>query len=303
MKNRILQVLKNPYILLRGLITKRMFHWVPDHIVLKINYRARMDKKLNLKNPNTFNEKLQWLKLNDRKSEYTQLADKYEVRNYIKETIGEKYLIPSYGVWDTFDDIDFDKLPNQFVLKTTHDSGGVVICRDKHTFDKNEAKKKINKSLNKNYYYGQREWPYKNIKPRILAEKFMYEKENESLKDYKIMCFNGVPKVIQIMSERTKNGFYISHYDTQWNEMEIKRKTIKKSSQKIKKPKKLNEMLNISRALSKSIPFVRVDLYYIKGNIYFGELTFYPVSGHMDFVNEKDDRLLGSWINLPSSRK
>lgn len=280
-----------------------MFHWVPDHIVLKINYRARMDKKLNLKNPNTFNEKLQWLKLNDRKSEYTQLADKYEVRNYIKETIGEKYLIPSYGVWDTFDDIDFDKLPNQFVLKTTHDSGGVVICRDKHTFDKNEAKKKINKSLNKNYYYGQREWPYKNIKPRILAEKFMYEKENESLKDYKIMCFNGVPKVIQIMSERTKNGFYISHYDTQWNEMEIKRKTIKKSSQKIKKPKKLNEMLNISRALSKSIPFVRVDLYYIKGNIYFGELTFYPVSGHMDFVNEKDDRLLGSWINLPSSRK
>lgn len=273
---------------------------ITDKRLIKIKFSRRLGKNVELENPIKFNDKLQWLKLYDRNPNYTKLVDKYEVRNFIKDKIGEKVLVPLLGVWDNFDEINFNQLPTQFVLKTSHDSGGVIICKDKKTFDINQAKNIINKSLRSNYYYRSREWPYKNIKPKIIAEKYMEDPPNKSLKDYKFMCFNGEPKIIQIMSDRTKNGFNIKHYDIEWNELNIQRKSVKINPDEIKKPKDLNRMLEIARILSENIPFVRVDLYYINGDIYFGELTFYPASGFMDFANEEDDYLLGSWIELSS---
>ena len=180
-----------------ALSRRGLLNFLPDKIYLKWVYFAILNKKLNLKNPKTFNEKLQWLKLFDRKDEYTKMSDKYLVRDYIKETIGEEYLIPCLGVYEKFDEIPFDSLPNRFVIKCNHDSGGVIICKDKNTFDFELAKRKINMCLKKNYYYGGREWPYKNIEPRIIIEKYMCE-NNESMIDYKFFCMNGEPRFLYV---------------------------------------------------------------------------------------------------------
>ena len=187
-----------------------MLKSIPDEIYLKWIYRARMDKNLDMENPITFNEKLQWLKLYDRNPLYTQLVDKYEVRKYISNIIGERYLIPLLGVYEKFSDIDFDKLPRQFVLKCTHDSGGLVVCKDKNALDMESAERKINRSLKRNYYYLQREWPYKNVKPRIICEKYMLDESNEELKDYKFLCFNGKVQCSFVCLNRgTKEGLNV----------------------------------------------------------------------------------------------
>ena len=178
------------------------FSFMPDDIYLKLMYRIRMGKKLNLDNPQTFNEKLQWLKLYDRKDIYTKMVDKYEVKRYVAEKIGEEYVIPTLGVWERFDDIDFDKLPNRFVLKCTHDSGGLIICRDKKTLDLSKARKKIEQSLKTNFYWVGREWPYKNVKPRIIAEKYMEDETDHELRDYKFFAFDGVAKALFIATDR-----------------------------------------------------------------------------------------------------
>ena len=296
LNQKIKKVLKNPYELISYLGSKGYLNWVADDLYIKLIYRGRMGKKLNLKNPTTYNEKLQWLKLYDRNPLYTKLADKYEVRQYIKEKIGEEYLIPLLGVYDNFEEIDFDKLPNQFVLKTTHDSGGVVICKDKNNFDMDYARKKLNKSRLRNYYYGGREHQYKDIKPRIICEKYMVDESNVELKDYKFFCFNGEPKKLYIVRGRGGN-VQGDFYDMSFNKVRLK---IKNNNSNIvqTKPKSFERMLEICKKLSNDIPHVRVDLYDINGKIYFGELTFHHNSGMEKFEPESYDELFGSWIDL-----
>lgn len=274
-------------------LLKKLSHYLPDKLYLKLWYRYVTGEKLNLNNPQTFNEKLQWLKLYDRNPLYTKLVDKYEVREYIKEKIGEEYLIPLLGVWDNVDEINFDELPSQFVLKTTHDSGGVVICKDKENFNIEKAKKFLSKHLQNNFYYSGREWPYKNVKPRIIAEKYL----DFDIKDYKFMCFNGKMKCSFVCSERHTNGLKVTFFDKDWNKLPFER-VFPCSKDILDKPKMYDRMLIVSEILSTNIPFVRVDFYEIDNKIYFGELTFYPGNGIEWFNPKKWDYKLGDMINL-----
>lgn len=280
-----------------------LFKWMDDELYLKFFYRIVMGKKLNLDNPQTFNEKLQWLKLHDRKDIYTTMVDKYEAKKYVAEQIGEEYIIPTLGVWDSFDDIDFDSLPNQFVLKCTHDSGGLVICRDKSTFDKNSARKKINRSLKSNFFWFGREWPYKNVKPRIIAEKYMEDTRSFDLKDYKFFCFHGNPRMTLVCSERfSGGGLKEDFFSETWEHLDIQRPGHRCSDQIIPCPKQYNLMKKIASELSKDIPFVRIDFYTINGHIYFGEITFYPASGFVGFLPETADVQLGKKIVLQKQK-
>ena len=281
----------------------RLFHIerkIPDDIYLKVVYQIMLDRKLNIQNPLTFNEKLQWLKIHDRKPEYSKMVDKYEAKRYVSDIIGDKYIVPTYGVWNSFDEIDFSFLPDKFVLKTTHDSGGVVICTDKGKFDLETAKNKLLSSMNKNYFYQGREWPYKNVKPRIIAEKYIEQIGSNDLPDYKFFCFNGHAKIILVCSERfSVEGLKEDFFDRNWEHLDLKRKTHGNSSKIIEKPCKFEEMLTLAEKLSKKIPFLRVDFYEINGDIYFGELTFYPTSGFEAFNPEEWDSKLGTWLDLP----
>ena len=282
---------------------KGFFNFMDDKTYLKLLYFFRFKKKLDFNDVKTYNEKLQWLKIYDRDPGYTNMVDKYEVRNYIKKKIGEKYLIPIIGKYNCFEEIEFKKLPNKFVLKCTHDSGGVVICNDKNNFDIKKAKKKLNDALNKNYFYLWREWPYKNVKPQIICEEFIEDKNSSDLKDYKFMCFNGKVKCIFVCSNRNNDGgLKVDFYDTKWNKLPFERH-YKNSLEDIKKPIMLNEMIKLSEVLSQNIPFIRVDFYEVNGKIYFGELTFYPGSGLEEFNPKKYDEILGSWIILPKIKR
>lgn len=264
-----------------------------DEVYLERLYKACMGKKLNIQNPKTFNEKLQWLKLNDRRSEYTAMVDKYEVKKYIASKIGEDYIIPTLGVWNNFDDIDFGALPNQFVLKCTHDSGGLVICRNKKHLNVKHAREKINKSLKSNYYFIGREYPYKNVKPRIIAEQFMVDNSTSELRDYKFFCFGGVCKCMKVDFDR-----FIEHranyYDPQGNILDIGETICPPNPQKnIVLPDNMDKMIELAEELSKGIPFLRADFYDVNGRIYFGELTFYPASGFGTFTDDAWDVKLG----------
>lgn len=298
---KLTKFILNPYMLIPYLGTKELINWIPDSMYIKLAYRARMNKKIDLDNPKTFNEKLQWLKLYNRNPEYTKMVDKYEVRKYISETIGEEYLIPLLGVYDKFEDIDFDKLPNEFVLKSTHDSGGVVICKDKSKFNKDEAQKKINQYLKRNFYYHGREWPYKYVTPKIICEKYMVDDSGVELKDYKFMCFNGTARCVLVCSDRNSTeGVKMDFYDEKWNKIKCKRPQHPNSINNIQRPKNFKKMLELSEELSKDIPFIRVDFYEINEKIYFGELTFYPASGFDKFNPDVYDEILGSWLKLPN---
>jgi hypothetical protein len=277
-----------------------LYNHMPDDKYLKKKYKLVMGTELNLDNPKTFNEKLQWLKLHDRKPVYTTMVDKYEAKKYVGNIIGEEYIIPTLGVWDTFEDVDFNKLPEQFVLKCTHDSGGLVICKDKLSLDMEAAHKKINRCLKRNYYYHGREWPYKNVKPRIIAEKYMTDESGVELKDYKIFNFNGEPKMIQVDYNR-----FVKHkrnlYTTDWEYIDAAIKYPTDASVDIKKPEKLDEMLELAKILSAGIPHVRTDFYSINDKIYFGELTFYHESGMGKFDPEQFGVDMGSWIKLENN--
>ena len=273
-------------------------HWMPDRLYLEWLYEVRMGTKLHLDHPETFNEKLNWLKLYDRRDEYTRMADKYEVRQYIAEQIGEEYLIPLLGVWESAEAIDVDSLPEQFVLRCTHDSASVIICRDKSTFDWDVAKEKLSKSLGINYFYPSREWPYKNIKPRIIAEQYMVDESGTELKDYKIYNFDGRPELIQV-----DFGRFVHHernlYDLDWNYIDEQIEYPKNPQVSIERPEHLELMLELAAKLSKGIPSVRTDFYSINGRVYFGEITFYQEAGFAHFSSETYDRYLGSLIRLP----
>ena len=302
--NKIYRNLNNPYaFIIFSLNFTKLANLLPDKLYLQLLFRRVMGQKLNLDNPQTFNEKLNWLKLYDRKPEYSRMVDKYEAKKYVASIIGEEYIIPTYGVWNTFDDINFELLPNQFVLKCTHDSGSVIICRDKNTFDFDNAKKRINKALKRNLYLLGREWVYKDIKPRIIAEKLMTEKKRESINDYKFFCFDGTPKCLFIATDRHLGDEHVKFdfYDSQFNHLDIVQ-LHEQSGKEIEKPLSFNEMLILSGLLSKGIPHVRIDFYEINGHPYFGEFTFYHHGGTIPFKTKEWDLILGTWINLPQKR-
>jgi hypothetical protein len=297
MYNKIRKWISDPSSFFVSLISHLYF--IPDKIYLRIQYMLICKEKLNIKFPETFNEKIQWLKLYDRISEYSKMVDKYEVRRYISEKIGEEYLIPLLGVWDKADDIEFEKLPNQFVLKCTHDSGGVIICKDRSKFNIQKSKIKLNRWLKRNYYYGGREYPYKDIKGRIIAEKYMIDESGVELKDYKIQCFNGEPKIIQVdfnrFSEQHKRNFY--SIDWVYQHFSLLYPTYPEIT--IPKPQSLDLMLSLARELSHDIPYVRVDFYSIRERIYLGELTFHHGSGYEKFDPPECNRVLGIGLVLP----
>ncbi len=276
--------------LLRGSVTM-------DKLYLKLLYRAKLHKKLDFKHPKTFNEKLQWLKVYDRNPEYTRLVDKYEVKPYVADRIGEEYIIPTLGVWDSFDEIDFDALPQQFVLKCTHDSGGLVICRDKSKLDIAAAREKIEHCLKRNYFYNTREWPYKNVKPRILAEKYMEDEFGAGLKDYKFFCFDGEVKVMFVASDRGIDTRF-DFYDTEFHKLPLKQH-YENGTKDIPKPDGFEKMLALASTISEGLVHARIDFYDINGIIYFGEITFYHFSGLEAFEPEQYDRVFGDWIKLP----
>jgi len=273
---------------------------LPDKLFLKMKFRYHTGKKLNLKNPKTFNEKLQWLKLHDRRPEYVTYVDKYAVRDYIKDTIGEEYLIPLIGVYNSVDDINWSQLPNQFVLKCTHGSSSNIICTDKRKLNIKDAKSKLKKWMNKNWFWYGREWPYKNVKPRIICEKYMVDESGKELKDYKFMCFNGEVKCIFVCTNRNfPTGMNIDIYDINWNLMPFGRPDHPGTGVKIPRPRNFDKMVKYAEKLARNIPFIRIDYYEVNGHLYFGELTFYPASGFAKFVPESYDYLLGSWLKLP----
>lgn len=278
---------------------RHLLDWLDDERYLKLAFRAKMGYPLDLKNPRTFNQKLQWLKLYNRKPLYTQLVDKYAVRQYIAEKIGEEYLIPLVGgPWNSADDIDFDLLPEQFVLKCNHNSGGVIVCRDKSKLDIPAAKKKLEHKLAVNYYKSSREWPYKNVKPCIIAEKYMEDSSSVNLNVYKFLCFDGEPRIIQTIQNDKTAYESIDYFDLDWNLLELKQ-NYPNSAHPLKKPELLEDMIAISRKLCEGFPFIRTDLYEINGRVYFSELTFYSDSGMAKFDPPEWDEKIGSWLKLP----
>ncbi len=302
-RNAFLQYLKNPRLIWCSLGNHHLLNWMPDKMYLELIYKARTGRKLDLQNPQGYGEKLQWIKLYDRKPEYIQMVDKYTVREYIKTHIGEQYLIPLLGVWEDPQAIDFSLLPEQFVLKCTHDSGSVCICKDKSQFNKEDAISKLSKHQKTGTYWKTREWPYKHVKARIIAEQYMEDESGDELKDYKVLCFNGVPKLIELHRGRFKIHTQ-DFYDTNWNKTDISQDGVGLSltTEHVPKPACFEEMLEKSALLSQGIPHLRVDWYSINGRLYFGELTFFDASGFDLFDRESDELMLGEWIQLPTTK-
>jgi len=301
LKNKFKEFKKNPKLLFVYLL-HRCVTIVPEKLFVEIKYFCCIGKKINLNNPRTFNEKLNWLKLYNKNPFYTSLVDKYAVKDFVAKTIGDEYVIPTLGVWDTFDDIDFSKLPNQFVLKTTHGGGnlGVVICKNKTIFDIVKAKRILNKSLSADSFKLTKEWPYKNVKRRIIAESFISDgSENYDLMDYKFFCFDGVVKILYVASGRQKREEpYFDFYDDNFNHLDV-RQAHPNSPHRIEKPNNFDKMKELASSLSKGFPFIRVDLYNVNGKIYFGELTFFHMGGIVPFKPDTIDEEWGNLINLP----
>lgn len=275
--------------------------FMPDAMYIQLNYFAHFKRFCNLNEPKTYNEKLNWLKIHDRNPLYTTLVDKYEVKKYVDEILGGGYTIPTLGVWNRFDDIDFNQLPNQFVLKCTHDSEGLVIVKDKSTLDIQKAKEKIEAALKQNFYYIGREWPYKNVEPRIIAEPYLEDHVDGELRDYKFFCFNGQPKLMFVASDRIKNATKFDYYDLEFNHLNIVQK-YPNAGAPLRKPITFEKMIEFSKVLSENFPHVRVDFYEVDGHLYFGELTFYHFSGFMPFKPSKWDEIMGSWLTLPQKK-
>lgn len=277
----------------------RLAYVLPDKLYLSVLFRLRLGRWINWKNPQTYNEKLQWLKLHNKKAEYARMVDKYEAKQYVAERIGEEYIIPTLGIYNSVDEIDFDTLPNQFVMKCTHDSGGIIICADKYSLDWTAAKKRMMQGLKKNYYYYNREWPYKYVKPRIIVEQYMVDESGYELKDYKFFCFDGEPKALFIATDRGRKDeeTKFDFFDMDFNHLPITNGH-PNSPRPIACPPGFEKMKELAAKLSHGQPHLRVDFYDINGHIYFGELTFYHWSGLTPFNPEKWDYEFGSWINL-----
>lgn len=300
MENRLYKAIKDPYWAFGVILRRTIGRWMNDRSFIKWEYFSGMGKFPDLDNPTTYNEKLQWLKLHDIHREYSQLVDKYEAKEVVRRLIGDEYIIPTLAVYDSLDEIDFDKLPNQFVLKTTHDSGGVVVCPDKTKLDWKAARRKLEKSLSHNFFYEHREYPYKDVKPRIIAEKYMVDESGTELKDYKFFCFDGKCKMLFIATDRNTGDVKFDFYDPDFNHLPFVQGH-PWTTKEIKKPEGFSKMIALAEELSKGFRHVRVDLYDINGKIYFGELTFFHFSGNVPFEPEIWDYKIGEWLNLPEA--
>lgn len=279
------------------------YKYLSDEAFLKKSFKINMKKELNLENPTTFTEKIQWLKLYDRREIYCQMVDKYEAKKYVAAIVGDAYIIPTIGIWDKVEEIPFEKLPNQFVLKCTHDCGGSIICKDKSMFDVASAKKKLSRCMRRNYFWNGREWPYKNVRPRIICEQYMEDNCTKELRDYKFYAFDGEVKFMLVVSDRqnpneeTKFDFY----DMNFNHLNIKQ-GCPNSKKNLEKPGKFEVMCKLAEELSKGFPMLRADLYEVNGKVFFGELTLSPYSGMHPFEPEVWDRKFGEYIKLPKSK-
>ena len=293
--------------------SRRATSLLSDKSYIKKLYLRQMGKVLNLDNPKTFTEKLQWLKLYDRKPEYTKMVDKYAVREYIKSLVESKgntcsdlglNFIPLLGVWDRAEDIDFATLPNQFVLKCNHDNGP-IICKNKNTFNSEGARNELRKKLKMNYYKFSREWPYKNVKRKVICEKYMDDGSEEALTDYKFFCFNGNVRLLYV-SNTVDSKLYLDFFDENFRHLDLERKdhpsVLRVKNLSFSKPNKFEEMKKIAAILTQGIPSVRCDFYEINGEIYFGELTFFTAGGFIPFYPEEWDLKLGDMIDLPKKK-
>lgn len=290
---------------LRSFAWSGILNWLDDEKYLKLIYFLDLGRKLDLKNPKTFSEKLQWLKLYDRKPEYTAMVDKYEVKKIIANIIGKQYVIPTLGVYDRFKDINFEKMPKKFVIKCTHDSGGLVICKDKDRLDVNAARRKINKALRRNYFWSGREWPYKDVKPRIIVEKYMEDSKTHDLKDYKFFMFGGKIGCVLVDCDRFTNHTR-AIYDPNWKRMKFTETYPTDYSVEQDCPKNFKKMISLVKKLVNAIgnpPHVRIDLYEVDGKIYFGEITFFHGSGFSKFDPPEWDKKLGDMIELTRERQ
>ncbi len=300
MIDKLIKAVKNPRTALLVLWGKTNTDKLSDEKFLKTKFHLAMGKKLDLENPQTFNEKLQWIKLYDRNPLYTKLVDKYLVRDYIKEVLGEEYLIPLIGAWDSPDEIDFDALPDKFVLKCNHNSGlGMCICKDKSKLDIEKVKEELRKGMAQDYYLTQREWPYKDVPRKIIAEEFMIDNSGVGLRDYKFFCFNGEPKFLYL-SEGLDNHdtAAISFLTLDWKQASYERCDYKPFKVLPEKPSQFDKMVEIAKKLSSGFDFLRVDLYEINGRVYFSELTLFTGAGFTPFKDEASDYEIGSMLKL-----
>lgn len=300
MFKKVRRYLKSPYYALGNDLMKNHPHWMSDKYYLRVMWKSVMGYPLDLKNPVTFNEKLQWMKLYDRNPQYTLLVDKYRVKDWVSEKIGAQYVIKTLDAWDSIDEIDISNLPNQFVLKCNHDSGGVVICENKENFDFEQAKAKLRKSFEHNFYWDYREWPYKNIKKNVFAEEFKVDSKYHELKDYKFFCFNGEPRILFVASGRkTQNEPVFDFFDLNFNRLNVKSEHPQSEKERIPaKPESFEEMKMLAKELSKGFPQVRIDLYEVDGLVFFGEYTFFHWAGFGKFDPVEWDYKLGEWFEL-----
>lgn len=280
-----------------SLDSMRLLDWMPDSMFARLAFRGELGQKLNLDNPQTFNEKLQWLKLYDHHPEYKDYVDKIKAKKVVGEIIGKKHIVPLYGYWKKADQIQFDKLPDKFILKCNHDQGSVMIVEDKSSLDRNKVISIYKKKLKRNNFYGCREYPYKEIRPKVFAEKYL----GSRIIDYKFYCFNGIPKFLYCGQGLTEDhSLKIDFYDLDWNLMPFYRTDYLRLGN-IPKPSHFDEMIDISKKLSAGIPFVRIDLFEVDNHVYFSEFTLCPAAGFMPFVPKKYDRIVGEWLELPLS--
>lgn len=269
-----------------------------DQLFIKITYFIHFGKFCDLKNPRTFSEKLQWLKIHNRKSIMSLKVDKMRAKEFVRQKIGSDIIIQNLGHWKSFDEIEFDKLPNKFVLKCNHDSGSVIICNDKENLDLDKSRRVLEKGLKRNLFYWGREWPYKDVIPCIFAEDLLEDVKDGDLKDYKFFCFNGVVKCFKIDFDRQTNH-KANYYNKDGELLDIGEKICPPDfSKELELPSCLKQMIEYAEVLSADEVFVRVDFYEVNGRIYFGELTYYPASGLSPFLDHCTDELLGSWLNL-----
>ena len=302
----LLEELREPRRLFQKVINRYpgLLRWMDDETYLRLFYRMATGRRLNLQQPQTFNEKLQWLKLHDRRDIYTTMVDKCGAKRFVSERIGAEYVIPTLGVWDSFEEIDLDSLPVPFVLKCTHDSGGLVVCTDRRGFDREAARRKINRRLRHNFYGYGREWPYKNVRPRIIAEPYLREPDGSALKDYKLFCFGGVPRMTLVCSGRFGDeGLREDFYGEDWEPLPLRRPGHAGSDAPVPRPGPYERMKAIAARLSEGIPFARIDLYLVGDRVYFGEITLYPTGGFEGFCPEEADLRLGRLIALPGERE
>lgn len=272
---------------------------MPDRMYIETLWEKKMDYPLNLDHPKTFNEKLQWLKLYDRNPKYTNLVDKQEVKKIVAELIGSEHVIPTIGIWNHVEDIRLEDLPDRFVLKTTHDSGSICICKDKKTFDFEEAKRKLSASLSFDYWLLGREWPYKNVERRIIAEPYLEDNETKELRDYKFFCFNGEVKLMFIATDRqNREEPYFDFFDMDFNHIDM-RHGHPNAPTVPEKPAHFEKMAELACTIAGKMPQVRVDFYEVNGKVFFGEVTLFHHSGWMPFDPVEWDYTLGSWILLP----